>query len=735
VTFAFALLIALVSVRGEVRDVVTGEPVAGVVVAPLAGRGGTITDSAGRFSLDLAQPGRIRFTRVGYQPAELNIVRDTTVVVHLEPAAPFLERVTVTALRGDVTSPVPQRTLNREELERHYVGQDLPLLLTGQPSVTSYADAGAFSNYTYLRLRGIDQSRVNITLDGVPLNDPEDQFVYFSNFPDLANSLESAQIQRGVGTSSYGTAAYAGAINFQSMPLVSSRRGGELQVGRGSFGTSRGSAEWMTGQLPGGFAGYVRGSAHRTEGYRHHSGNTGVSYFANGAYVGSRDILKVTSFGGRSRNELSYLAASLPQIEEDPRTNPLGDDEKDDFQAHFASASWTRALGTRTAVQSIAYAIWQSGNYDVRIAPDMYNFQLASRVAGALMTWSTRAAAVELDIGAHANTYYRHHALAIRPDLEALAYRNTGHKREQSAFVKAAWSLADVTLFGDVQVRHPEFRYVPDANAGIADRRISWTFVNPKVGLTWDASRRATVYVSHGSNGREPTRNDMFAGFDNVDTTNVDFVGLLTRVRPERVHDTELGVRFRAPTVTANVNGFLMRFRNEITPVGELSYIGLPLRKNVQSSTRRGIELDGAWKPHPVLELTANATVSRNRIAEYTDDATGETYRDVEPLLTPAVLVNHAVHWSVTPAFRASLSGRYVGESFLANTGDRRFMTPAAHVFDAGIAWRRGEHGLALQVMNLGNERFFAAGYTDGTTPYYFVSATRSVFLTATLGF
>jgi iron complex outermembrane recepter protein len=728
-------MLAVLTVRGEVRDAVTGEPIAGVAVASAAVRGGAVTDAMGRFTLDLPGAARVRFARVGYHTAEYEIAHDTSLVVRLEPAAPSLERVTVTALRGDAGAPIPQRTMDRAEVERHYVGQDVPLLLTGQPSITSYAEAGAFSNYTYLRLRGIDHTRVNITLDGVPLNDPEDQFVYFSNFPDFANSLESVQIQRGVGTSSYGTAAYAGAINFQSMALAGSERAGELQLGRGSFGTTRGSAEWMSGRVDERFAAYVRASAHRTEGYRHHSGNTGQSYFANGGYFGARDIVKLTAFGGRSRNELAYLAAPLPDLERDPRTNPLGEDERDDFQQHFASGSWTRAIGEQAALQATAYTIWADGDYDVRIAPDMYNFQLASRVAGALATWSARMGGIDVDVGAHASVYHRHHSLAIRPDLGALVYHNTGRKREQSAFAKAAISLGQVTWYGDLQVRHPEFEYLPDADAGVPRAGIAWTFVNPKVGITWEAARHATVYASYGSNAREPTRNDMFAGFDNVDTTNVDFVGPLSRVRPERVHDAEAGVRWRAPSLSANVNVFAMRFRNEITPVGELSYIGLPLRKNVRASYRRGLEADVTWQPMTSVTASANATLSRNRIADYTDDATGATYHDIEPLLTPTVLLNHAIDWQMTAALSLSVSGRYVGRSFLANTGDERFMTPAAHLLDAGLAWRRGRHELALNMMNVGSARFYGSGYTDGTTPFYFVTAPRALFVTVTVGF
>jgi iron complex outermembrane recepter protein len=248
-------------------------------------------------------------------------------------------------------------------------------------------------------------------------------------------------------------------------------------------------------------------------------------------------------------------------------------------------------------------------------------------------------------------------------------------------------------------------------------------------------SRGATVYASYGSNGREPTRNDMFAGFDNVDTTNADFVGPLSRVRPERVYDGEAGVRWRTTSLSANVNLFDMRFRNEITPVGALSYIGLPLRKNVRASSRRGIEADVTWRPVPTIATSLNATLSRNRIAEYTDDATGATYRDVEPLLTPRVLVNHAVDWQMMRDLSVSIRGRYVGRSFLANTGDAAFTTPPAHLLDAAVAWQRGPHELAIQVLNVGSARFYAAGYTDGTSPYYFVTAPRAIFATATIGF
>src|SRR5205085_1684495 len=161
-----------------------------------------------------------------------------------------------------------QKTLTQADLEPRYFGQDVPLLLQGAaPSLTSYAETGNYWGYSYIRLRGLDQSRINLTLDGIPLNDPEDQVLYFADFPDLANSLQSVQVQRGVGTSSNGTAAYAGSINMESMSLATSARGAEVQVEGGSFGSKRVSAEYQTGLLPSRFAAYARISGLRTNGY------------------------------------------------------------------------------------------------------------------------------------------------------------------------------------------------------------------------------------------------------------------------------------------------------------------------------------------------------------------------------------------------------------------------------------------------------------------------------------
>lgn len=736
--FSLFLLLALVPVRGTVRDAVTRAPLAGVVVQVAGRTAGTATDADGRFSLEAHVPARLRFTRVGYVALEL-AVTDSVLDVFLVPAVRSLEGVTVTALRaegGGNEAPITQRIVSRDELERRYSGQEIPLLLTNlTPSLTSYSDGGAFSNYTYLRLRGIDQSRINITLDGVPLNDAEDQGVFFSNFPDFANSVQSVQVQRGVGTSSQGTAAYAGSVNFESVALAGSTRRGEVQLSRGAFDTNRGSAEWQSGLLSSGLAFYGRLSTQQTDGFRYHSGNRSAGGFGSAGYFGARTSVKVTALTGVSRNQMAYLASPVEEIRRDPRHNALTPEERDRFTQSMVSATATRLVASSASVTATAYTLGAGGDYDVLIGDALWNFNLTSRATGGFATWNATRGTVTASAGVHGSRYARDHFLLVRPDVATEQYRNTGEKDEASAFAKASWERGALVLFGDAQLRRAWYRYLPDAGAGIGRRSIAWTFVNPKVGATYRLRPTLSLYATVGSNGREPTRNDMLAGFDNLDTTNADFVGTFSRVRPERVQDVEAGLTYRARALDLGANVYSMDFRHEITPIGELSYIGLPLRKNVRASHRRGVEVDATYRGWSRVLVAGSVAWSRNRIAEYVDDATGERFRDVPPLLTPTFLANHSAELQVARGLSLGADGRYLSRSFLANTGDRRFVTPPAYLLDGALTWRVGSHAILAQVRNVLDRELFTGGYTDGATSYYYLQARRNLIVTVRAGF
>jgi iron complex outermembrane receptor protein len=655
-----------------------------------------------------------------------------------------LEAVVIKAVRSSAASPAAQHTVTRDEIVKTYLGQDAPLALTSAPSMTSYSDAGGFSGYSYVRLRGIDQTRLNITVDGVPLNDPEDQVLYFSNVPDFLNSMQSVQIQRGVGASTFGTASYAGSMNFQSIPLAATPRGGEIDLSGGAYNTMRGSAQYATGVSDGGWAAYGRVSKQHTDGYRRHSGNDAQSAFASAGWFGAHDVLKFTGFAGVSGTREAYLAASESDLALDRRINPLTDAEGDRFHQEMASVQYSHALTEGATVTVTGYRNSAAGAFDVNVgsAADgsaiIDNFYLAHVWYGVVSALSVQRGPATLELGVHVSDYHREHAMAVRPTLTDREYTNVGFKQEQSGFAKLAYDVGAFRLSGDVQVRRAAFRYQPSTNAGIGQATVDWSFVNPKAGVSWHApgsARPLTLFASYGRTQREPARGDLFAGADDLNADNAASILPLTRVRPETVHDLEAGASWVDAGFTLSVNVFSMEFRDEIAPIGELSLTGSPLRQNVPASYRRGLEFDGSWRVSDRVTASGNLTIMKARILAYTDQGSGNTYLDVAPLLTPPVIANQRVEVRLTHSVSLIAGGRYVDRSYLANDGDSQFMTPAFWMFDGTLAWRRGDTEVRLQMFNVLDATAYAGGYRDATTRFFYPIASRNMMVGARVGF
>jgi iron complex outermembrane recepter protein len=653
-----------------------------------------------------------------------------------DSTATILETVTVTAIRARDEAPISAHAIGAREIERRSFGQDVPLLLQGTPSLTSYSETGNYWGYSYMRLRGIDQSRINLTIDGIPLNDPEDQVLYFADFPDLANSIGSVQIQRGVGTSAPGTASYGGSINFQTTSLLAARRAGELQLQGGSFGTRRASAEYASGLTRGGLAVYGRLSALQSNGYRHHSGMEGRSGLLSAAWVGERDLLKLTAIAGLFADTLAYVGASRGELAQNRRFNPLRHDEVDRFGEQVVALAYTRQLGAGSSASATAYRLSAGGSYKVCISNcdqpqgDLWNFNLDFTWYGVTTAWNLERDRFRASVGLNANTYERDH-YALPDGVGSLLYFNTGHKDDASVFAKLAYDVGRVTLFGDVHARRAVFAYEPDPNAGITRTAIGWTFLNPKAGVTFRVDPSLDAYASVGMNAREPARSDMFAGLDNLDSAAAAFVGPFDRVRPERAHDLEAGVRMRRARWTLAANAFAMEFRNEILPVGQLSYIGTPLRTNVRRSWRRGAELDLTARPAARVEVALTATAMRGRIDSFTDDNSGQSYHGVEPLLTPKLTASHRLTLGLTPQLSLSTVGQYSARSYLTNTAVDSLTLPASYVLNAALDWTRGRHGVALHVNNATNSRRFGGGHVAGNEPRFYVLPPVNLFLIA----
>ena len=662
-----------------------------------------------------------------------------------------LEGMQVNAIRSP-SAPISAKTLGRAEIQRRYTGQETPILLQMAPGITAYSESGSASNYSYMRLRGMDQTRINLTLDGIPLNEPEDQSLYFSNFPDFANSISSVQVQRGVGSSSHGTASYAGSVNFESVPIGVVTPGAEVQLSTGSYNTTRGSAIYQTGLLPGGFAAYVRGSAQHTDGYRYNSGNSSRSTFASAGWFGASDVIKLSLLAGLSSNQQAYYASPLSVLGSTPRDNPFGNTPEtavgDRFHQDLLSVAWTHAMSPVTSIATTAYGFDAGGWYDYPATgvADAYHYRLHSRWGGLTSALNWQGESASGSVGVNVARYAREHWQTQRPELVTRFYDNTGYKGEQSAFVKGNVTSGIVSWTGDIQLRLVQFRYDPTAGSGVRPASVSWAFVNPKAGVTVAVAPGVNAYASAGLNGREPTRSDMFAGADDVDSVTARSVLPLDRVHAETAYDVETGVTVARSTVRAQANLFWMQFHDEIAAIGAISELGYALRKNVDRSVRRGIEADVTWQLRPSLALVSNISITDANISEYRDDVSRNVFRNVTPLLTPRFVSNHGIRSDLASWLSLDIDGRFVSRMMMTNTNDPRFVVPSAWYADAGATFRVAGQSLLLQVRNLFDRRVYTGGYPGAgpasassvapeNEPYYYVLAPRNLTLNAKFAF
>ena len=588
----------------------------------------------------------------------------------------------ISAVRASGAAPISQKTIASDEMEP-------PLLRAGRAARCSRAPRrrsrrmpkpANYWGYSYIRLRGIDQSRINLTLDGIPLNDPEDQVLYFADFPDLANSLQlgAGAARRRHEQQRHGRLRR---VDQHGDAFRSPHRRATARCSSRAARSDRGARAPSSpdGLLPSRFAMYARVSALHTDGYRYHSGVEGRSLFFRGGYFGDRDIVKLTVTTGTMRDTMAYLAvAESPtstRIAASIRSPPR---ERDGFGERLAALSYTRLLGPSSSLSTTAYRISASGDYDVLI-DSLDNFNLKFVWYGVTSDWSYRRDALQLDVGVNANTYARDHVgvSSARTSTNPL-YFNTGHKQDASGFAKLAYTAGRATLFGDVQARHAEFRYTPDAHAG--DHRAVDRVVVSQSQRRASRTRSAdplSLYASYGKNTREPARNDMFAGFDNLDTSNV-----AVRRRPRsREGRRPFATSRSAPRIAGHAvdaaasTSYSMDFRNEIAPIGALSYIGTPLRQerrrelSARHRGRRHVSRDSA--PRARREPRREHSIA---FASYTD-STGDTpvtYHDVEPLLTPRFTTFERAQLAATRHISLALETRYTSRSFLQNNDDSR---------------------------------------------------------------
>ena len=672
-----------------------------------------------------------------------------------ESPAAIEETITVIGIRAGDEVPVTKTNLDREQIDTLSYGQDVPQLLQYTPAMTWYSDSGIGSNYSYFSMRGIQQTRINMTFDGAPLNDPAEHAVYFNNFHDFTNTVDSIQVQRGVGTSSVGSPSFGGSVNFASSPPAQDRSG-DLGLALGSYDTKRASLGYESGVLENGFSIGGRFSYADTDGYRDNSGTEHQTGFIDAGWQGERSSLKLVSFFGEVETQLAWLAVEPEILAENRRFNPLDEEERDNFGQNFAQLKYTRALRNDTLLTASLYYNGADGWFrlwdDPQAKNELLQFGIDQSFIGTMVTASKSFDRLSATLGAHFNDFSGDHTL----DTEGTRiYENTGYKQTANAFGKAEYRLGDWLLFGDLQLRWAEFSYKGDIDLG----SVAWTFLDPKVGVRRFVSPRLSAYASLGRAQREPARLDLLLGEDNA-TVPHD----LEAVRPEKVLDFEAGLDLNTPELALTANIYAMEFTDEIALTGELSEIGLPIRTNVDESYRRGLEVDLKWQASERWALLHSSNLSRNRIRDWTQfydvydeqgswiDSEPITYRDVPPLLTPEVIVNLGVEWAHSGT-SVALMGRYVDDAQLDNTGLERFRLPSYTNVDLrtsvnlGRWWAAANPRLTLFINNLfDNDDQYPNGYsyqflnqdsTGGQTldgiPYYYPLATRNVVLTLEL--
>ncbi|MEN6294183.1 MAG: TonB-dependent receptor, partial [Methanobacterium sp.] len=474
--------------------------------------------------------------------------------------------------------------------------------------------------YTYFRLRGLDQTKINMTLNGVPLNEPEDQGVFFSNYPNFLDNIQSVEVQRGVGTSTNGVSSFAGSINFSSPNGFD--KGGSVRYTVGSFNSVKLSSTYSTGLSPKKLALYTNASVYQTGGYRYGSDGKGKSLFLSGGYFGTNNKLKFTGFVGKSQNGMAWQPLAESDVNNDPRTNYNKDNAWDDFTQYFLQLEYGKKLSSTTNLNTSVFYNKLDGSYDY-IMDGTRNLTLQSNFYGVVTNLGYKGETTKVDFGVSSNLYNRFHNYTFDPSVN-----NKGSKNEASSYLKVSKQFYDLVLTVDLQERYVRFNYDGDVQLNT----ISWNFFNPKAGLVYNVTNKSNVYLTVGQSFREPTRTNMFSGNDWL----ID--GAFNNVKPEKVVDYEFGVKHTSDKLTLQANLFYMNFKNEILPSGGTAPNSVGSSVSSPNSYRKGVELDLKYNITKSLSFDYNQSLT---YTEFTDIIVNGTQLDNgQAILTPRNIFN-----------------------------------------------------------------------------------------------
>jgi iron complex outermembrane receptor protein len=602
----------------------------------------------------------------------------------------LLDEVLVSAVRVTTKTPVTFSNVSKEELAKRNLGQDIPILLNYLPSVVTTSEAGNGVGYTGIRVRGSDATRVNVTINGIPYNDSESQGTFWVNMPDFASSVESLQLQRGVGTSTNGAGAFGASLNMLT-DSYSDSASGEISNSIGSFNTQKHTVKFSTGLMNDHFEIAGRLSALKSDGYVDRASSDLKSYFLQGTYVGKKTLIKALAFGGKEKTYQAWYGLDAATMESHRTFNYAGmftdesgntrfyDNQTDNYQQDHYQLHWNEKIAANWSTNLAFHYTKGKGYYEeyqedqafsdyglapISVAPTVNITDLVrqkwldNNFYGTTFSANYKAEKLDVILGGGWNKYEGDHfhkviwaRFASQSELGDHYYDDFSKKTDGNVFVKANYQLLDnLSFYGDLQVRNVHYK-ADTPEAGLVNDNLN--FFNPKVGLNYEFNGKNILYASYAKANREPNRTDYENGSP----------------RPEKLNDFELGWRYAFEKVKLNANAYYMGYKDQLVLTGELDNVGNSIRKNSGDSYRMGVEIDATFKLSKMWAIAPNFTLSSNKNVDFVSDVSGALTNlgDTNIAYSPNFIAGNMLTFSPITAFKISLLSKYVSEQYMNN--------------------------------------------------------------------
>ena len=694
-------------IHGSIKDS-SGNPLAGAGVTVENTFLGVLSDSEGNYTISLPGDGVyiLKFSFVGYESQTQEVMLKGEAVLNKTlQTKPFItEDVFVDATRAEVHTPMTYSNVDKETISKINMAQDIPYLLNYTPSMVVSSDAGTGVGYTSINIRGTDVKRINVTIDGIPVNDAESHGVWWVDLPDLASSADNIQIQRGVGTSTNGAGAFGATINFQTINL-NREPYAEINTSYGSYNTSKNTLNFGTGLIGNKFAIDGRLSKIWSDGYIDRAFCDLKSFYISGTIYGATTLLKLKIFSGVEHTYQAWMGVPEDSLTTNRTYNPYSYDNEtdnywqDNYQLHY-SKKINRNLNANVALhytkgKGYYENLSQNSEFGSYNLPDaIFNTDtittsdfisqkwLDNDFYGFTYSLNYRKNKINVLAGGAWNHYSGSHfgeiiwARIITFSGEKYRwYNGTGNKKDLNTYIKFNYLLTGrINLYADLQLRNINYSIGGfDEDMKDVTQSNKYNFFNPKAGLIFNLNEKQKVFASFGISHREPDRDN----FTDADPGNTP--------EPEKLFDYESGYEFHASNLIFKTNIYYMNYINQLILTGKINSVGSTILTNVSKSYRLGIEIETKVQILKNLSWYGNMTFSRNIIpvfVDYTDNwDTGSQdtaiLRKKTISFSPSIIAGSVIDYELVKNFHVNLNTKYVGKQYIDNSQNLERMLKA----------------------------------------------------------